>query len=751
MHKHNEHPHHQGHALLRLLNDMYSAPGQYVSLLCTNTGKHFWDTNLAELFTARHGEAEITDTAALLKQIKPEYSGKVQRLLSPASTVHNKPVSIELKNGLQFAVRSFRYKERDTLFLIFVWGKTKWASNYDAGQLAHYPMSSELYEELLEVSLAGFWDWNMATNYEYLSPRFKAMFGYEDHEMENHPSSWQKLIYPEDAEQVFAEFDKHVKSKGEYPFSVQARYHHRNGETIHILCSGRVTVWGEDGSPLRAVGTHVDITEQVRIKKALEEAQIEYRNLIKYSSDIVVVTNEQGHIDWVSDNVEEQLGYTPDMVRQHTFFLNYLHPDDQKRVLAEVTSFVRRNAEEGGYTARLMTRSGAARWYEVFLHFFYNDEGQLEQVYNYCKDIHKAKIASDALVAQKEEYANLIEYSADIVVIYDSQFRISWVSNNIEHRFGYKPEEVIGQYYSAFVPPQQEQEIVILFQQWIKDRVETAGYTGYFRLKSGEMRWFDVYLRFFYDDLGQPKKVINYCKDIHEQRTAQHEREALNQLKVEFVSMASHQFRTPMAVFAANLEMLQGMEQAEDPLVKRILNRMATESDRMIKLVDDVLLVSKMDTKGETSDPELVDLIPFVEKLIQQLKPGFGERHIQLDTALEYVTVKADPTQLEHILKNLIENAIKYSPGAADPVIAIWDTPSGEVQATVTDFGMGIPEQNLEGLFQQFYRGDNVKNIVGTGLGLYVVKRFAELNDIRVEVRSKLKQGTVFTLTFKPV
>lgn len=735
--------------LVRLLNDMYSEPGQYVSVVSSTTGSHFWGSGFQELFTAHHEAGPITDNAGLLQQIKPGYREKVQQLLAPDFAMQNKPITIELNNGIQLTVRCFRYQSEKDTFNILVWSRTHWPAGYQPAQLAHYPMSSGLYEELLEVSLAGFWDWNMVTNYEYLSPRFKAMFGYEDHEMENHPSAWQKLIDPEDAKVMFAEFDKHIESKGAYPFSVQARYQHRKGHFIYILCSGRVISWGEDGKPLRAIGTHVDITEQVKTQKALEEKQIEYQKLIEYASDIVVITDAQGQIEWVSDNVERQLGYTPAAVQENRFFLGYLHPDDQDRVLAEVTSFASNKEEEGTYTARLLNKDGVYRWYEVFLHFFYNENRQFERVFNYCKDIHEVKIANEALAAQKEEYANLIEYSADIIVIYDEYFRISWVSNNIEHRFGYKPGEVLGQSYSAFIPPEQEQEIILMFQKWIKDRVDTAEYTGRFRLKSGEMRWFNVYLRFFYDDLGKPQKVINYCKDIHEQRTAQQEREALNQLKSEFVSMASHQFRTPMAVFAANLEILQGMEQAEDPLVRRILDRMSIESDRMIKLVDDVLLVSKMDTKGETANPEVVDLIELVENLIQQLLPGLGDRSIELDTALEHVTVKADRTQLEHILKNLLENAVKYSPGKADPVITIWEAPSGEVQAAVTDFGMGIPENNIEGLFQQFYRGDNVKNIVGTGLGLYVVKRFADLNHIKVEVRSKLKQGTSFTLTFQ--
>lgn len=405
--------------LVRLLNDMYSEPGQYVSVVSSTTGSHFWGSGFQELFTTHHEAGPITNNAGLLQQIKPGYREKVQQLLAPDFAMQNKPITIELNNGIQLTVRCFRYQSEKDTFNILVWSRTHWPAGYQPAQLAHYPMSSGLYEELLEVSLAGFWDWNMVTNYEYLSPRFKAMFGYEDHEMENHPGSWQKLIYPEDAERMFAEFDKHVKSKGEYPFSVQARYRHRNGKTIHILCSGRIIVWGEDGSPLRAVGTHVDITEQVKTQKALEEKEKEYRNLIQYSSDIIVITNGQGCIDWVSDNVEKQLGYSPEEVQARRLFLDYLHPADRDRVLAEILLFAKKNEEEGTYTSRLLKKDNTPRWYEVFLHFFYDEQGRVQRVFNYCKDIHGVKIANTALKAQKEEYANLIEYSADIVVIYD--------------------------------------------------------------------------------------------------------------------------------------------------------------------------------------------------------------------------------------------------------------------------------------------------------------------------------------------
>lgn len=133
-------------------------------------------------------------------------------------------------------------------------------------------------ESALESSLAGFWDWDMVTNVEYLSPRFKEMFGYEDDEMENSPESWQKIAYEEDLPGMFESFEDHVKSHGKHPFNSIVRYHHKNGSTVWVRCNGKVVEWSKEGSPLRAIGCHVDITEEKvmeeQLKKAIRERDV---------------------------------------------------------------------------------------------------------------------------------------------------------------------------------------------------------------------------------------------------------------------------------------------------------------------------------------------------------------------------------------------------------------------------------------------------------------------------------------------
>ena len=138
-----------------------------------------------------------------------------------------------------------------------------------------------LSESALESSLAGFWDWDIPNNQEYLSPRFKEMFGYADHEMENSPESWKAIAFQEDLPQMFQSFEKHVMSKGEIPFKSIVRYYHKNGSTVWVRCNGKVVKWSEEGAPLRAIGCHVDITEEREMHNQLQKAISERDFLLK--------------------------------------------------------------------------------------------------------------------------------------------------------------------------------------------------------------------------------------------------------------------------------------------------------------------------------------------------------------------------------------------------------------------------------------------------------------------------------------
>ncbi|MEM9319353.1 MAG: chemotaxis protein CheB [Pseudomonadota bacterium] len=113
---------------------------------------------------------------------------------------------------------------------------------------------------LLESEAAGYWDRDLNAGTEYLSPRFKAMFGYRDEEIENKSESWMRLIHPEDLPKAVAAFEAHTQSGGKEPYDLELRYFHKDGSIIWVICRGRVVEWNKDGTPQRMLGVHVDIT-----------------------------------------------------------------------------------------------------------------------------------------------------------------------------------------------------------------------------------------------------------------------------------------------------------------------------------------------------------------------------------------------------------------------------------------------------------------------------------------------------------
>ena len=135
-----------------------------------------------------------------------------------------------------------------------------------------YASQNAAFEQVLEGTMAGYWDWYIQDDVEYLSPTFKKMFGYKDSEMKNHPSSWQKIVHQDDLPSVLEIFDQHVKSKGKIPFNTEVRYFHKNGSIVWVYCRGKVIEWGKDGKPIRMVGSHVDITHLKQVQSELEKS-----------------------------------------------------------------------------------------------------------------------------------------------------------------------------------------------------------------------------------------------------------------------------------------------------------------------------------------------------------------------------------------------------------------------------------------------------------------------------------------------
>jgi len=167
-----------------------------------------------------------------------------------------------------------------------------------------------LLETVLDDAIAGYWDWDIPKNQEYLSPSLKAMFGYRDDEMENSPRAWRDLILEEDFERIRKAYKIHVQSHGEVPYYNQVRYRHKNGSMVWVLCSGRVVDWDDAGKPLRMVGCYIDITTLKVLEKQIAEERMLLKTTLHSIGDAVISTDAKGRIDIMNLKAQTLTGWS---------------------------------------------------------------------------------------------------------------------------------------------------------------------------------------------------------------------------------------------------------------------------------------------------------------------------------------------------------------------------------------------------------------------------------------------------------
>lgn len=238
-----------------------------------------------------------------------------------------------------------------------------------------------LINSMLENTFDGFWDWNLKIDYQYMSPNFWEMLGYNPSEKKHHPSEWQKVITPEGLKITLENLNKHIKSKGLHPFNQEVRYLHKDGHDVWILSKGKVVDWDEDGSPIRIIGTNTDITEIKKKNEIIEKTQ---KELIERDRKILdlknktedwfrIITSSLPQLMWTCepdgpcDYLSEQwINYTgiPEEEQLGFEWLKQIHPDDQARVIDEWQKNV---INESLFSIRFRIRrhDGVYNWFDT--------------------------------------------------------------------------------------------------------------------------------------------------------------------------------------------------------------------------------------------------------------------------------------------------------------------------------------------------------------------------------------------------
>ncbi len=346
----------------------------------------------------------------------------------------------------------------------------------------------------------------------------------------------------------------------------------------------------------------------------------------------------------------------------------------------------------------------------------------------------------EALRQSEQLFRALIEKSFDAIVLLDHQGIMRYVSPSIERILGHTPEELLGRTPFEFVHPDDREQTMQAFAALMQDPATSVTVEYRSPHKDGSIRWMEgVGTNLLHD----PKvgAIVGNFRDITE-------RKELEQRKDEFIGMASHELKTPITSLKGFTNLLQRRFLKEgDEEALSLLDRMDKQIDKLTRLINEMLDISRIQTGKLEYHEEPFDLAQLVQEVMGNVQ-GTSRTHRLLLEEQTHVQVVADRDRIGQALINLLTNAIKYSPGA-DTVIIRLSASESEAHVSVQDFGIGIAREHQQKIFERFYQITSAeeKTFAGLGIGLYLSNEIIKRHHGRLWVESEKGKGATFHFT----
>ncbi len=646
-------------------------------------------------------------------------------------------------------------------------------------------------DTILESTLAGYWDWNIPEDYEYLSPTFKSMFGYKDDELPNKPDTWQKLIHPDDLPGVLNVFEKHVKTKGAFPYVNEVRYLHKNGSIIWVFCLGKVIEWDIKGNPIRMVGCHVDITN---LKKAndLERTEFESqkKEILRLKQDLfdkellinsILEETLAGYWDWhITENYEylsptfkRMFGYEDDeLPNKPESWQKLIHYDDLPGVLNVFEKHVKSKGKIPYVNEiRYFHKNGSVVWvYCVGKVIEWDAKGNPVRMVGCHIDITQLKSEKKK---EKEETKNpqdeiqkLKQELSDKQILIDSILEgtlagywdwnipegYEYLSPTFKSMFGYKDDELPNnpEAWQDMLHPDDLAKVSDTFEKHIKTKgaIPYINECRYFH-RNGSIIWvYCVGKVIEWDAKGNPIRMVGCHVDITKLKKAEElekyarQLEAKNKELEQFAYVASHDLQEPLRTVNCFVNLLEqeyiGKFDEDADKYFKIISQSAT---RMSELVKALLDYSRIGRKRELTK---IDCNALIKAIQTDLSSYISETNTIIEVG-NLPNITGYKTELRLLFQNLISNAIKFRKQYVTPHIMIEaeDDDSNWI-FFVKDNGIGIEEKHKHKIFMIFQRLHNKSEYEGTGIGLAHCQKIVDLHDGKIWVDSQPSEGSTF-------
>lgn len=515
-------------------------------------------------------------------------------------------------------------------------------------------------------------------------------------------------------------------------------------------------------------------------KEMKENLPIEdYDALLKAVSQaaLVSITDSRGSIVYANDTFIKVSKYSYEELigQNHRILKSGSQPDSMFDDLWKTISSgkvwrgeIKNRAKDGSYywvdtsIAPILDASGVPERY-IAVRFLITEKKNSEEdiikqneelektkrvMLNVLEDVQEERSRAESLASELEKFKIALDGTSDHVVITDSNGIALYANAGLERITGFSPEEVLGkkvgtkELWGGKMSPEFYEDL------WRTIKVEKKPFVGEITNKRKDGTPYQALSSI--SPIMNKHGVLEFFIGIERDITKEKE---IDSAKTEFVSLASHQLRTPLSAINWYTEMLLSEDAgAITDMQREYLGEVSRGSRRMVELVNALLNVSRIELGTFAVQPEPTDVVELARDVINELKSKILEKKLHIEEA--YVEnlpkMMVDPKLTRIVFQNLLTNAVKYTPEEGRISVSIaMSVDETMFTIAVSDTGYGIPKEDQSRIFTKLFRASNIreKETDGTGLGLYIIKSIVEHSGGTVTFESEEGKGTTFTLT----
>lgn len=611
------------------------------------------------------------------------------------------------------------------------------------------------FEILTRASNEAIRECNLNTRSVVWNHGLRTLFGYNEDEAYTY-EDWSDQIHPMDKELILVGLDDTLAKK-ELNWSGIYRFKCASG--IYKYAYDRVYVVYQNNQPVRMIGTLQDIDERM-----ISLAEIERLSLVASKTDnLVIITDAEEKIEWVNDAFIKRTGYAlQEVIGQTIHILKGVNTD--KSTLERISTLLRAHKPA---TAELLnyTKNGTAFWANITANPVLDDSQKLIRCIVVETDVTAHKVYEQKITAIARELSDLIENANAIIFGIDRNLYVNEWNSSAVLATGYSKKEVIGKKIATLLFAESQREKLREMLQSVLDGGVLSLQEFPILNKKGTRDILLISATPRRNEMGEIIGLIAVGQDITElthyrlsleekvkERTHALEislkkEKELAEMKSKFVSIASHEFRTPLASISVSADALRNYYRTmPDVDIQKKLLKIGEQVNHMTSLLEDVLTLGKSEVGTIKVNHAEIDLKEFIAGLIEEVLASLKvKRDIQYSYTATHRLVEVDQKLMRNVVINLLTNALKFSPDhEAVSMIVTGDIETLIIE--VKDKGIGIKGEELSSVFEAFQRGTNVSVIEGTGLGLSILKKAVELMKGSIQVESKLKEGSCFTV-----